>query len=163
SLKTLLVDFISTLEKESIEMIIRKRLGLDPLALADMASFALVSYIRAESPSAIPLLVDGFLREHHTDTLSVLLGIDENEKDKWDSLLSVKIVDLFDERVSAVIESLDVQTMVSERIDSLEMEAVERIVLDVLSDQLKWIDIFGAILGALMGLFQSFLALALTR
>jgi uncharacterized membrane protein YheB (UPF0754 family) len=123
----------------------------------------LVSYIRAESPSAVPLLVDGFLREHNADTLSVLLGIDETEKAKWDAVLSVRILGLFDERVSAVIESLDVQTMVSERIDSLEMEDVERIVLDVLSDQLKWIDFFGAILGAFMGLFQSFLALMLSH
>jgi uncharacterized membrane protein YheB (UPF0754 family) len=41
--------------------------------------------------------------------------------------------------------------MVTERIDSLDMLRVERIVLDVMADQLKWINLFGAILGALIG------------
>jgi uncharacterized membrane protein YheB (UPF0754 family) len=33
---------------------------------------------------------------------------------------------------------------------------VEHIVLDVMANQLWWINVFGAILGALIGLFQSF-------
>ena len=128
-----------------------------------MASFSLISYIRDESPTAVPALVAGFLREHGSDSLSLFLGVDTSEKAKWDAAISVKVVELFDERVSAVIESLDVQTMVSDRIDSLEMEDVERIVLDVLADQFKWINIFGAILGGLMGLFQSVFSLVLNR
>lgn len=160
-IKEMLEDFLDSAAHEPIDTLLRNRLGLDPLALADMASFSLVSYLRAECPSAVPRLVDGFLREHGADSVSGLLGIDETEKTKWDAALSAKIVDLFDERVSAVIESLDVQSMVSERIDSLDMEDVERIVLDVLSGQLKWIDFFGAVLGALMGLFQSLFAVLL--
>jgi uncharacterized membrane protein YheB (UPF0754 family) len=48
--------------------------------------------------------------------------------------------------------------MVAERIDSLEMIRVERIILDVMANQLKWIDIFGAVLGFAIGLSQSLLS-----
>jgi uncharacterized membrane protein YheB (UPF0754 family) len=41
------------------------------------------------------------------------------------------------------------------------MLRVERIVLDVMSDQFKWVEIFGGILGFLIGMFQSALALFL--
>jgi uncharacterized membrane protein YheB (UPF0754 family) len=37
------------------------------------------------------------------------------------------------------------------------MLKVEGIVLDVMANQLKWIDIFGAILGFGIGMFQAFL------
>jgi uncharacterized membrane protein YheB (UPF0754 family) len=46
---------------------------------------------------------------------------------------------------------MNIRAMVAARIDSLDMLRVERIVLDVMADQLKWINFFGAILGALIG------------
>jgi uncharacterized membrane protein YheB (UPF0754 family) len=52
-----------------------------------------------------------------------------------------------------------VKVLVSDRIDSLDMLRVEKIVLDVMAGQLKWINFFGAILGALIGFIQVFLSL----
>ena len=158
-LRSLFTGFFSALEKEPLERVVRERLGLDPLAIADMASYSLVAYVRAECGEAVPRLVDAFLSEHGADRVSKFLGVDDAEKAAWDAAIAEKAIALFDERVAAVIESLEVRTMVSDRIDSLDMEDVERIVLDVLAGQLKWIDFFGAILGALMGLAQSLLAL----
>ena len=51
--------------------------------------------------------------------------------------------------------------MVTQRIDSLDMLAVEGLVSAVIADQLKWINVFGAILGAIMGLVQCVLQLFL--
>jgi uncharacterized membrane protein YheB (UPF0754 family) len=153
----LLSDAFAGLGKERVESIVRNRLGLDPLALADMASYALVSYVRSECAESVSRLVNGFLQERGEEPVSSLLGVGAAEKAAWDAAIAGKTIALIDERVSAVIESLDVSVMVSDRIDSLDMEDVERIVLDVLSDQLKWIDIFGAFLGALMGLSQAVL------
>jgi uncharacterized membrane protein YheB (UPF0754 family) len=59
--------------------------------------------------------------------------------------------------------AVDIAALVRDRIDSLEMEKVERIVLDVMANQLKWIDIFGGILGGLIGLFQAALSFFLYR
>ena len=159
----LFANFFSSLEKETIDKILRDRLGLDPFALSDMAAYSLVAYVRAECSEAVPRLVDGFLREHGSERISQLIGVDAAEKAKWDAAITEKAIILFDERVSAVIESLDVKVMVSDRIDSLDMEDVERIVLDVMADQFKWIDIFGALLGGLMGLFQSLLTIIMGR
>lgn len=163
SLHGLLAGLFSALEKEPLERIARDRLGLDPSALADMAAYSLVAYVRAECGEAVPRLIDGFLRQHGSDQVSMFLGVDDAEKAKWDLVIAEKVLAMFDERIAAVIDSLDVRTMVSDRIDSLDMEDVERIVLDVLAGQLKWIDIFGAFLGALMGLFQSLLAVLIAR
>jgi uncharacterized membrane protein YheB (UPF0754 family) len=45
--------------------------------------------------------------------------------------------------------------MISGRVNSLEMERVEGIVLDVMARELKWIDVFGGVLGFLIGIFQA--------
>jgi uncharacterized membrane protein YheB (UPF0754 family) len=83
---------------------------------------------------------------------------DRARKDRLDSYLRDKLLDLAAEQGAAILRTLDIATLVSNRIDSLDMLQVEHIVLNVMANQLWWINIFGAILGALIGLFQSFLS-----
>ncbi len=84
-------------------------------------------------------------------TLGDFLSMRDNRKRKIDYLLAEKITDTLDENIEGALSSVNVKTLVSERIDSLDMLKVEKIVLDVMAGQLKWINIFGAILGALIG------------
>jgi uncharacterized membrane protein YheB (UPF0754 family) len=79
------------------------------------------------------------------------------EKEKLDLLIVDKILSLAEEQSGAALKAIDIRVLVSERIDSLDMLSVERIVLDVMASQLKWINFFGAILGALIGTFQALL------
>jgi uncharacterized membrane protein YheB (UPF0754 family) len=66
-----------------------------------------------------------------------------------------RILSAVDGKVEDVLASLDIKTIVSQRIDSLDMLRVERIILDIMSNQFKWIYIFGGILGFFIGLFQA--------
>ncbi|MDR1837221.1 MAG: DUF445 family protein [Treponema sp.] len=87
--------------------------------------------------------------------IGLLLNINENNKAEIDNFLFQKVITAADEQIESLLASINVKTLVSERIDSLDMLRVERIILDVMSDQFKWIDIFGGILGFLIGMFQS--------
>jgi uncharacterized membrane protein YheB (UPF0754 family) len=84
-----------------------------------------------------------------------LLDINEDAKKKLDDFLFEKIMSTADSQIENVLASIDIKTLVSDRIDSLDMLRVERIIMDVMADQFKWIDIFGGILGFFIGLFQS--------
>jgi len=84
-----------------------------------------------------------------------LLNINEENKKELDNFLFNKLTDAADGQIENVLASINIKTLVSERIDSLDMLRVERIILDVMSDQFKWIDIFGGILGFLIGTFQA--------
>jgi len=94
-------------------------------------------------------------------SLTALLNIGSGDKKKLDEFILDKLMSAADGRVESILASINVKSLVSERIDSLDMLRVERIVLDVMSDQFKWVEIFGGILGFLIGLFQSALALFL--
>jgi uncharacterized membrane protein YheB (UPF0754 family) len=69
--------------------------------------------------------------------------------------IKTKILAAVDGQIENILDSIDIKTLVSDRIDSLDMERVERIILDVMADQFKWINVFGGLLGFLIGLFQS--------
>ena len=69
--------------------------------------------------------------------------------------IKAKILSAVDNQIENILASIDIKTLVSDRIDSLDMERVEKIILDVMADQFKWINVFGGLLGFLIGLFQS--------
>ena len=87
--------------------------------------------------------------------IGTLLELGEDDKKKLDVFLFEKLMTAADGQIESILASINIKTLVSERIDSLDMLRVERIILDVMSDQFKWIDIFGGILGFLIGLFQA--------
>jgi uncharacterized membrane-anchored protein YjiN (DUF445 family) len=72
-----------------------------------------------------------------------------------DDLLTEKLLRAADAQIETFLAAIDVRAMVQDRIDSMDMLRVEGIILDVMANQLKWIDVFGAILGFLIGLFQA--------
>jgi uncharacterized membrane protein YheB (UPF0754 family) len=87
--------------------------------------------------------------------LNALLEISADDKIKLDDFLYDKLMSTLDGQIESILASINIKALVSERIDSLDMLRVERIILDVMADQFKWIDIFGGILGFLIGTFQS--------
>lgn len=91
--------------------------------------------------------------------LGEFLSLGTAQKQQLNTLLSAKAIDALDENVDGVLSSVDVRVLVSDRINSLDMLRVEKIVLDVMAGQLKWINFFGAILGALIGFSQVLLSL----
>ena len=87
-------------------------------------------------------------------TTREFLSIGADNKGKADSFLALKAVEAMDENMDAALSSVNVKVLVSDRINSLDMLRVEKIILDVMAGQLKWINFFGAILGALIGFME---------
>ena len=83
-----------------------------------------------------------------------------NEKKKLlDSYLTEKTLAIVDDNIDNVLSSVNVRQLVVDRINSLDMIRVEKIILDVMAGQLKWINVFGGILGALIGFVQVLIGL----
>jgi uncharacterized membrane protein YheB (UPF0754 family) len=117
----------------------------------------ILSRIKAQGglETGIALGLDVFLENHRGMTLSELFSITDEKKRSIDTLIERTLLLVVDEQIEALLGSINIRTLVSDRIDALDMIKVERIVLDVMANQLKWINLFGAFLGGLIGLFQS--------
>jgi uncharacterized membrane protein YheB (UPF0754 family) len=81
---------------------------------------------------------------------------------QWDSggsellvpLLRDFVLGLLVKAVPLALEVMDIEKLVILRIDSLAIAEVESLLLEVIKKQLKWINIFGALLGAVLGGIQ---------
>jgi hypothetical protein len=100
---------------------------------------------------AVFALLKRFFEERAGMTAAELFLIGEEKKHRIDTGIQEKLLSLADKQTESVLSTINVRAMVTQRIDALDMLRVERIVLDVMAGQLKWINFFGAILGAAIG------------
>jgi uncharacterized membrane protein YheB (UPF0754 family) len=62
------------------------------------------------------------------------------------------------QEVPGVVESLNLKRIVIDKVDSLNLLQLERLLLSIMEEQFKYINLFGAILGFIIGLFNLALA-----
>ena len=83
--------------------------------------------------------------------LGELLPLSGAQKQGVDRFLAARLEALVERRVPEIIAGIDVYSMVVEKIDGLDVESVEQLLLMVIARHLKWINLFGALLGSLIG------------
>jgi hypothetical protein len=101
----------------------------------------------------------GFVESHREMRIGEFLGMDEATKSHFDSALATTLIATVDARVPEILDSVDIHDLVVSKINGLNIEEVESLLLRVIEKHLRWINIFGAILGALIGLIQDLLRL----
>ncbi len=83
-----------------------------------------------------------------------LIPLTEHQKEALDSWLTGVAAVQIERRVPELLHGIDVHTMVVNKIDALDVKSVEDLLLMVIARHLKWINLFGAVLGALIGALQ---------
>ena len=71
---------------------------------------------------------------------------------RLDGVLTRWTIGFLGERLPSVMDTIDIQSLVIAKIDALDARQVEQLLLTVMSRHLKWIKLFGAVIGALIGL-----------
>jgi uncharacterized membrane protein YheB (UPF0754 family) len=151
-------------KERTLGELLQRVLRLPEQELVDFASTRLLGYLsRREASQAIVAEVVAFshrfLEEHENDTIRQLLRVDASIDSRAGAFLSRQLVRIIDERLPTLIESFDVQQLVVEKVNNLDVLQVEQLLLMVIAKELKWVVIFGGILGALIGLVQLLLRL----
>ncbi len=103
-------------------------------------------FIKTLLPEVFNALTDG-----GNHSLQEILNLDTELMDRMGSRASVILLELIDSKIPEILNSVDIQTLVVKKIDSLEIEKVEELILEVVKKQLRWINLFGALLGSLIG------------
>jgi len=99
-------------------------------------------------------------RERSADSpLGQTISIDEAALESLSGAASEALSELAAAESSGVLRSIDIRELVVDKIDSLDMIEVERMILKVVDKELWAITMFGGILGALIGILQSLLFL----
>ncbi|MBN1798179.1 MAG: DUF445 family protein [Spirochaetales bacterium] len=92
-------------------------------------------------------------------TLGDFIGVDDTRRREIDDFLLSSINSMLASKLPEIIQSLNIQELVENKINQLDVADVEGLLLMVIAKQLKWINVFGALLGAVIGLSQIILKL----
>jgi uncharacterized membrane protein YheB (UPF0754 family) len=87
-------------------------------------------------------------------TLAEMVPLEPQTAELLDEWLTDRLLDALADRVPQLLGTLDVEALVVARVDSLAIEDVERLLVTVIARHLKWINVFGALIGALIGVMQ---------
>ncbi len=108
--------------------------------------------------SRLRTMAYGLIERSGSDSIMNVVGLSAGQKDRLDSAVTDRAIDLVETRVPGVLQVVDIHGLVVNRINSLDMESVENLLLMVIQRHLKWINVFGALLGALIGGLQVLLS-----
>jgi uncharacterized membrane protein YheB (UPF0754 family) len=104
-------------------------------------------------------LITSLIASMEERPLGDLLGLNPTTKEAMDRFLFQKLIQLLDEKLPSLLASLNIKALVVNKINALDVADVEKLILMVIAKQLKWINVFGAILGAIIGAIQILLKL----
>lgn len=141
-----------------------RTLGFGESDAAEFVSSRVLGWLNREGTAdrlsrGIADMAHRFLEENAEVPLGRLLGVDASMKTRLDAFLTGRLVAIIDARLPEILGGVDVEDLVVRKIDALDVLDVERLLMGVLAKHLKWINVFGAILGALIGLLQVLLGL----
>ena len=160
-LSGMVYGFVATLLHKNVGDLIQSLTSLDEAAQRKMILKKLTAWILHLKEETIHASIGQFFSAHGNIQIGDLIMLDEAQKAHIDTRITQALIKLANNKIADALKTINIRSIVSERIDSLDMEDVERIVLDVMASQFTWINIFGAILGALIGAGQVLLSIYL--
>ena len=149
---------ISKLIWQKFQEFMKKRIEISKDKAFNVVGFILekgVDGVRGKTLKELPFLKDLILPQA-VDLFSELLI---SQKEVLSSMAAKSLLEVIERELPVVLESLDIEGMVKEKVNSLPLEEVEAMVLQLIDEELKYITLMGGVLGFCIGLAESFLLL----
>jgi uncharacterized membrane protein YheB (UPF0754 family) len=155
---------LAKLKQRTLGEILSRHLQISEQETIEFVSVRVLTYLsKKETSQAIAAEVisfsQRFIEEHQQDSIAELLHIEAALQNRASAYLSAQLIRIIDARLPAFIESFDVHRLVIDKIDDLDVAQVEKLLLMVIQKHLRWINVFGGILGAIIGFSQLVLRL----
>lgn len=151
--------FYETNSNATLGEMAERTLGVQTAAVSQLTAGLMLDYLTApETPAQITGLARGLGGngdgEARAVTLGELIPLSDEAGERLDAHLSDQVVGFLSDQLPELSRIIDVETLVTNRIDSFETRDVEQLVMSISGKHLRWINWFGAGLGAMIGLIQ---------
>ncbi|SMP07232.1 Uncharacterized membrane protein YheB, UPF0754 family [Desulfurobacterium pacificum] len=149
---------ISKLVWKKFQSVLNTKIDTNSRAFTEFRSFLnslLDKYLNVLSEKTIndlPVLKEKILPHLYTLTVRFI----QSEKETISSMAAEKLLKIIEEELPVILESIDIESMVKERVNALPVEEVEGLILKLINEELNYITLLGGVLGFIIGLFQSF-------
>jgi uncharacterized membrane protein YheB (UPF0754 family) len=98
--------------------------------------------------------ISGLKEEIVPQIITLLKELVQKKKDYISKVATEKLLQVIEIELPVIMESVDVETLVKDRINSLPIEDVEAIVLKLIEEELRYITLLGGVLGFIIGGLQ---------
>lgn len=98
--------------------------------------------------------ISGLKNEIVPQLTTLLKEVVQKKKGYISGIATDKLLQVIEIELPVIMASLDVETLVKDRIDSLPIEDVEAMVLRIIKEELRYITLLGGVLGFLIGGLQ---------
>lgn len=133
------------------------RLGADILLqpIAQLVEGFLAKHINEILHNNSQQMIEGLVTDESDQLMgmtmsSLMAGHDEQVKQANNGILSAYRV-IITEQLPRILQDIDISSMIEERINDMDMDEAEAIILDVMKKELRAIVWLGALLGSIMG------------
>ncbi len=92
--------------------------------------------------------------QNQAATLESLIPLSQETAARLDQYLADQLIGFLGEQIPELSRIIDVETLVTNRINNFQVKEVEDLVMSISGRHLRWINWFGAALGAIIGLIQ---------
>ncbi|HEO65258.1 MAG TPA: DUF445 family protein [Spirochaetes bacterium] len=98
--------------------------------------------------------LDDFVFHKPIGPLNQLITIESQNKDKISSYIGQQLINLIHKDIGQIVEAVNLKKVVIDKINLFPLEKLEGLLQSIIRKHLKWINIFGAILGLIIGSLQ---------
>ena len=149
-------------EAVTVAELAARYLGVQPAAVADVLSNLLLSALATPETAVrlaeqIPGMVSGALGDAAaagSATVQDVVALAPDTALELDRFLARRSIAFLAERLPSVMATVDVESMVVARVEALDPHSVEQLLLTVMARHLKWVKLFGAVIGAAIGVLM---------
>ena len=149
-------------EAVTVAELAARYLGVQPAAVADVLSNLLLSALATPETAVrlaeqIPGMVSGALGDDAaagSATVQDVVSLAPDTALELDRFLARRSIAFLSERLPSVMATVDVESMVVARVEALDPHSVEQLLLTVMARHLKWVKLFGAVIGAAIGVLM---------
>ena len=122
--------------------------------IPDIVDTIIVQLESSATPERVGALTSQWLQASEPKSGNDFVVLSPTTEARIDDYLTERVIAFLGAQIPALSDILDVESLVTERINTFDTAQVERMILDVTGRHLKWINYFGAGLGTVIGLIQ---------
>lgn len=154
-----LESFIEQNREKTLKELLDSQTGITEERLIEFVQQYIVTLLSKKETiekisSVLSHLAASLISRLEEQSVSELLGLDDKAKAGIDDFLYEKLISVIESKLPDLVAGLNVKKLVVNKINALNIADVEKLLLMVISEHLKWINVFGAILGAMIGCIQ---------
>ncbi len=111
------------------------------------------------NPQQVSSLMDNWIRSGSPKAIGDYIALAPDDEARIDDYVAERLITYLDNQLPALVKTLNLEILVTDRVNSFDVDTVEKLILDVTGYHLKWISWFGGLLGLIIGLLQLLLRL----